>query len=195
MSSFFFPMGANQSLRGKGLLFRRCAIRVPLDLCASGTLALPRPSHSVVSREKPSKRAKGAWAECRTEARIKEPAVEAIEARVQEAAIEAVFEAILEAVETPAEAAVEAGVEGSPRPGAKGGAEDPAVEAGSESAVEARMNPSKTPSHTLGVNLPGAPSTTTRAKAPTPRTKNRRSMAVLLSLKTWIRRWYCSPCS
>ena len=128
MSSFFL-MGANQSLRGKGLLLRRCAIRVPLDLCASGTLALSRPSHSVVSREKPSKRAKGAWAECRNEARIKEPTVEAIEAaieaRVEEAAIEAVLEAILEAAEMPAEAAVEAGVEDSPRPGAKGGGRRP----------------------------------------------------------------------
>src|SRR5262249_23715882 len=38
--------------------FRRCAIRVPLALCASGTLTRSRPAHSVVSREKPSKRAK-----------------------------------------------------------------------------------------------------------------------------------------
>jgi hypothetical protein len=60
----------------KELLFRRCAIRVPLDLCASGTLTRSRSVHCVVSREAPSKRKKKAWAECRADAGIEEPLIE-----------------------------------------------------------------------------------------------------------------------
>src|SRR5262249_34883343 len=113
--------------------FRRCAVRVPLDLCASGTLTRSRSVHSAVSRETPSKRTKEAWAESRAEAGVEEeePGVEAgVEPAVEASIEEPVVEARIEST-------VEAGVE-------------PTVEAGSESALEARVDPvRKSPSHVL----------------------------------------------
>src|SRR6516165_8679844 len=113
MLSFFFQIGANQSLRGKGLLLRSCANRVPLDLCASGTLTRLTPVHSVGSREKPSKRTKEAWNESRVEAGVE---------------AEAPFEAVFEAIEAAEAEAIEAGVE-NPRPRAERAAETPVAEA------------------------------------------------------------------
>src|SRR5262249_58997352 len=80
------------------------ASRVPLDLCASGTRARSRPVHSVISREKPSKRTKETGAESRAEAGVEEPVeagVEdpAVEARLEEPAVEAGLEAVPEAGE------------------------------------------------------------------------------------------------
>src|SRR5438552_3140114 len=102
-------------LRSKEILFQRCAVRGPLDFCASGTLTRSRPVHSVVWRETPSKRTKEAWAESRAEAGVGEPSVEArVEHRTTEAG-----------VEPPA---MEAGIE-------------PASEARHDPAVEARVGP------------------------------------------------------
>jgi hypothetical protein len=102
---------------------------VPPAQEAGGTLTRSRHFHSVVSREKPSKRAEEAWAESRAEERVLEP----------------ILEPILKAVEAAIEA-TEAGVE------------EPAVEAGSEPAAEGRLHPAgKAPPHVLGVNWAGSP--------------------------------------
>jgi hypothetical protein len=144
MLSFFFPMGANQSLRGKGLLLRSCAIRVPPDLCASGTLTRSTPAHSVGSREKPSKRRKEAWEESRAEAGVE---------------AEPPFEAVFEAIEAAEAEAIEAGVE-NPRPRAEGAAEAPVVEAAVvetavvEAAVHAGVHAAV---RALGVKLAWSP--------------------------------------
>jgi hypothetical protein len=112
---------------------------------AGGTLTRSRHFHSVVSREKPSKRAEEAWAESRAEERVLEPILEPILK-----AVEAAVEATKAGVEEPA---VEAAVEAT-----EAGIEEPAVEAGSEPAAEARVHPAgKAPPHVLGVNWAGSP--------------------------------------
>jgi hypothetical protein len=132
---------------------RRCAIKVPPGLCASGTLTRSRSVHSGVSGEKPSKRTKEVSAESRAETGVEEPAIEArIKARVKEPA-----------VEVRIKPAVEAGAE---KPAVEAGAGEPAVEAGAEPASEARHDHSgdaradrarKTASEALGVKLARSP--------------------------------------
>src|SRR5205807_400905 len=108
-----------------------------------------RPVHSVISREKPSKRTKEAWAESWDEARLEHPAVEA---GLEHSTVEA-------GLEHPA---VEAGLE---HPAVEAGLEHPTIEARLEPASEARHDPAsegrghsvKTPSHVLGVQLAGSP--------------------------------------
>jgi hypothetical protein len=131
---------AEGAAMNKKLLFQKCTVRGPLDLCASGPRTRSKPVPSVNSQEKSSKRTKEAWAESRAEARV-----EASER-------EAVFEAILEAVETPpAKARIE-------KPSTKARVEEPAVEAGAEPALEARVDAVReTASEALGVKLAGSP--------------------------------------
>src|SRR5258708_17714283 len=81
-------------LGSKELLFRRCAVRVPLDLCASGTLTRSRSVHSVISREKPSKRTKEVWAESWDKAAVEHPVGEA---GVEHPAVKAGVEPTVEA--------------------------------------------------------------------------------------------------